>query len=228
VYDSLSLAFGVCLKKLRFTHPSVRADITVKFLPDGKMLGKLNSSTFHYMLQPGHRSGEIDLHKTNEKVPKTDPSKHERLGAIRRVSLEELLKAIGPRLMEEFIRLWRPIRLKSVIGRGLFVGARIPTYDELANVKKISIKSGLFGCEKQLLPLIKPPEFYDDVLKPPFAPYFLFKYERREPSLFGVIVPHIGSRGRILLKWAKIENFERWRAKWEPVLWRSLQGHRSA
>jgi hypothetical protein len=212
------------MKKLCFYDPSVTADVTFKGLPGGRLLAKVGETNFHYLLEPGYVSGEADLHRSNESFPEGHPSRHERLGAIPRRSLVESLKAVSPRFMNEFVRLWRSVSLESVIRQGLIVGARIPAEGELNGVKKVSIKRGPARCTEPMATLIKPPEFYEDVLRPPFAAYLLFKRERQSFSPFAVMFPYCGRRGRTRLRWAKIRDIKRWQSKWETILWRDLQG----
>jgi hypothetical protein len=204
------------LKKLRFSDPSFPSDITLALLPDGKVLANLAQPNFHYTFQPGHFSGEVDLHRTNEAFPEGDPSRHERLGAVPRTSILSALDEIGPQFLGEFVRLWRPVRLDSVIRQGLVVGARIPTDSEVAGVKKISIRSGPACSAEPFARLTKAPEFYEDMLQPPFAAYLLFKPER---SLFAVTFPYARGDGTISLRWAKMTDIRHWQTRWEAVLW---------
>jgi hypothetical protein len=203
------------LKEFRFSDPSFPSDITLALLPDGKVLAKVGQN-FHYTFHPGHVSGEVDLHKTDESFPEGDPSRHERLGAVPRTSILSALDEIGPQFLSEFARLWRPVRLDSVIRQVLVVGARIPTDSEVAGVKKISIRSGPASSAEPFARLTKAPEFYEDMLQPPFAAYLLFKPER---SLFAVIFPYARGGEKTKLRWAKITNIRRWQTRWEAVLW---------
>jgi hypothetical protein len=203
------------LKNLRFSDPSFPSDITIALLPDGKVLAKMGTN-FHYMFHPGHFSGEVDLHQTDESFPEGDPSRHERLGAVPRASILSALHEIGPQFLGEFMRLWRPVQLDSVIRQGLVVGARIPNDSEVAGVKKISIRSGPTCSAEPFARLTKAPEFYEDMLQPPFAAYLLFEPKL---SLFAVIFPYALGSDKIGLRWAKIAHIKRWQTRWEAILW---------
>jgi hypothetical protein len=203
------------LKNLRISDPGFVSDLTLALLPDGKVLAKVQSN-FHYMFHPGNSSGEIDLHETDESFPEGSPSRHERLGAVPRASILSALDRIGPQFLGEFVRLWRPVKLDSVIRQGLVVGARIPAESEVSDVKKISIRSGPACSAEPFARLTKAPEFYEDMLLPPFAAYLLFTPER---SLFAVIFPYTRDRGNVKLRWAKITDIRCWQARWEAVLW---------
>ena len=84
----------------------------------------------------------VDLHKTNEHLPSTDPQRYETVAVIPKAAIEEQLQHIGPSLVIEMLSLWRPLRLGWMIRRRLVIGPRFPDEADLQGVKGISIKAG--------------------------------------------------------------------------------------
>ena len=204
-------------KELRFTDPNVATDVTFMFkgLKGNKMIAVVEKG-FHYTLMPGYSWGEVDLHRTNEQLPADHPDKHERLGAMPRDTFRGILAGIGPHLMAEFVRLWRPIRLDRLIREGLIIGGRVPTDGELGEVEKICLRRGASQLPPQLADSIRAPECYEDVLVPPFYVRFLYKPHSRAP--FAVMFTHLGRSGKARIKWARIQDLLCWTGKWQQIL----------
>jgi len=77
--------------ELRFNDPELKfAGAAVKFLPSGKVLVILEGMGVHYTLHPGHDSGVIDIHKTNEHLPERDPARYETLVTQKAVPEQQL------------------------------------------------------------------------------------------------------------------------------------------
>lgn len=82
--------------ELRFNDPGLKfKGLTVKFLPSGKVLVVPEGTGFHYTLHPGHHSGVIDFHKTNEHLPEGDSAKYETLAAIQQEEIVRNLEAVA-------------------------------------------------------------------------------------------------------------------------------------
>jgi len=204
--------------ELRFNDPDLKVKaVTVRFLRDGKIVVKLGDGSIHYTLHPGHATGVIDLHRTDERFPDADPSRHETLALLPKAAIEGGLQTIGPHLMAEFMNLWRPLRLGWMIRRGLAIGARLPTNATLEAVKKISIREGPAQYSEPFANWMNPPEFYEDVLQHPNAAYILYDFRKHSSCPYGAMVTYSGCRGHVRMQWAKVRDIRRWAAKWEPV-----------
>ena len=83
-------------------------DLTVKFLRDGKLLIKFHGQNAHLTLHPGHNSGVIDLHRTNELCLRGDPSRHETIGTLTKAELVERMWQFRPDLCLELPSLRGP------------------------------------------------------------------------------------------------------------------------
>jgi hypothetical protein len=96
--------------EIRFSIPAFSLkSLTIKILRDGKLLIKFGENqNLHYTLQPGVNSGRVDLHKTNEELPRTDPTRHETLVEIQRGSIEAALRELDPSFVNEMLALWHP------------------------------------------------------------------------------------------------------------------------
>ncbi len=69
--------------ELRFSDPALKfKGLIVKFLPSGKVLVVPEGAGFHFTLHPGHQSGVIDFHRTNEGLFATNAARHETLAAV--------------------------------------------------------------------------------------------------------------------------------------------------
>jgi hypothetical protein len=205
------------VKELRFSDPNLAAAIMIRLLPDGKVVAKLGETHFHYTLHPGHNSGAIDLHETNELVAEGNPSRHKTLWRQSRDQILDALHSVGPRLVVDLMSLFRPIRLGWIIRRGLSIGFRIPSELE---VTKISLRSG----ELEMIPAsFRPPEFYEDVLQPPLGGYTLFRRQGSRYIPHGLMVSYSNKSREVQLRWTKLHDLRQFQARWEPILSAALQ-----
>jgi hypothetical protein len=211
--------------KIRFNDPDLKVtSLAVRFLRDGKVIAKLGDENFHYTLHPGHDSGVVDLHKTDERFSLSDPRRYETVGALAKDAIVAEIGAIGPSPIIELMNLWRPLRLGWMIRRRLRIGARLPTDVE---VDGISVKRGPPDCNEPLASWIKPPEFYEDVLMHPNAAFLLFDCKKPSPFPYGAMITYRDQRGFVQMRWVRIRDLNRWVAKWEPVFlaaWARLRG----
>ena len=80
--------------KVRFNDPDLKTrSLAIKFLRDGKLIAKCGDDNFHYTFHPGHNSGIVDLHRTDERFPMGDPRRYETLGAVTKNDIEAELSA---------------------------------------------------------------------------------------------------------------------------------------
>jgi hypothetical protein len=212
--------------KIRFNDPNLNMNsLTLRFLSDGKVIVKLGDGNYHYTLHPGHTSGIVDLHRSDEHFPEGDTRRHRTLGTLRRSAIEDELRPTSPGMIGELMSLWRPIHLGWMIRRRLGIGARLPTGSEVAHVDGISIKQGPSECHAPLSNWIKRPEFYDEVLDYPDAAYILFDCAKRSSNPYAALFTYLGHRGFVQMRWMKFRDLRRWATKWEPTFlaaWRRL------
>jgi hypothetical protein len=205
--------------------------LAVRFLPDGKIVVKFGREQhMHYTLHPGTASGMVDLHKTNESLPKTDPQRYETVVRIPKATIEEELGQMSASFLIEMLRLWRPLRLGWMIRRQLVIGPRFPDEDDVQGLKGFSIKAGPSAYAEPLASWMKPPEFYDEILERPNVGYSLFDGKKKSRQAYGVAIAYRSTYGDVKLTWARTRDLNRWATKWEPVFlekWTRLQGHSS-
>lgn len=203
--------------KIRFNDPNLNMDgLTFRLLRDGKVIAKFGQSNYHYTVHPGHISGIVDLHRSDEHFPEGDPRRHRTLGTLQRTVIENGLHAIGTDSIIELMNLWRPIHLGWMIRRRLGIGARLPSGPEIARVDGISVKQGPSKCCEPLSTWIKPPEFYDEILEHPDTAYILFDCTKRSSNPYGALITYLGHRGFVQMRWIKFRDVRRWATKWEP------------
>jgi hypothetical protein len=90
--------------ELRFQDPAFHnMELTLRFLPSGKVVAKVGNGRSHYTLHPGSATRVIDLHKTDESYPEGDPARYERLWALPQVMLIERLTVAGQSLLLHFL-----------------------------------------------------------------------------------------------------------------------------
>jgi len=201
--------------KIRFNDPDLNVtNLAVRVLRSGKVIAKLGDESFHYTLHPGHGSGVVDLHKTDERFPVSDPRRYETLGVLAKSAIVAEVGAIGPSPIIELMNLWRPLRLGWMIRRRLRIGVRLPTSLE---VDGISVKRGPPDCSEPLAGWIKPPEFYEDVLTHPNAAFLLFDCKKPSSFPYGAMITYRDHRRVVQMRWVRIRDLNRWVAKWEPV-----------
>lgn len=213
---------------IRFTDPEFDLQtLTVRFLRDGKIIVKFGEDQrVHYTVHPGSASGVLDLHRTDERVLRTDPRRHETIMAITKSAIEEELRCLDPLFLMELVHLWRPLRFGWMVRRRLVIGPRFRAQDEVQAVKGISIKAGLPSCDEPLAGWMRPPEIYEEILERPNVAYWLFDGRKPSQPPYAVAFSYIGEYGNVKLRWAKIRDMQRWADKWEPTIleqWRRLE-----
>jgi hypothetical protein len=217
--------------ELRFQDPSLRGkEFTLKFLRSGKVVAKFHNGHYHYTLHPGEGTGIVDLHKTDESLPSGDPAKYKRLGALPREVLMERLNAIGYSLLIEFCRLWRPLRLGWMIRRRLAIGPRILTDLHFPEVTAIKAREGLSRPDDPLVAWMKPPEFYEDILRKPNTAYLVYDCRKRSSQPCGVVITY-GRRNWVRMLWARTRDLNRWSRRWETSfleIWNLAQENSSS
>lgn len=202
--------------ELRFQDPEFHNnELTVKFLSSGKVVAKLGDGRFHYTLHPGRATGVIDLHKTDESFPEGDPSRHETLWALPQDILVERLTTVGQSFLQDFWRLWRPLRLGWMIRRGLAIGVRIGTDDNFPAVTAIKMREGPRDEDDPLNQSMKTPEFYEDVLSRPDCGYLVHDMRKHSLTPYGVLITY-GKEPWVRMLWAKTRDLNRWSRQWEP------------
>jgi hypothetical protein len=203
--------------ELRFSDPSLKfKGLIVKFLPSGKVLVVPEGSGYHYTLHPGHQSGVIDFHKTDERLPPSDPARYETLAAIQQEELVGNLEAVGQRPIMDLVRLVRPIRLGWIARRRLGVVA-FPTEAELDSVSGIRIKVGPAECAEPLNGWMKRPEFIDDILQMPNTAFLLLDCRKATSPPYGVLFKISGPRGVVSLGWIRLRDLHRWGVRTEAL-----------
>jgi hypothetical protein len=203
--------------ELRFNDPKLKfPGVTVRFLPSGKVLVVLEGTGVHYTLHPGHHSGVIDFHKTNERLLEGDPARYETLAAIGQHEIVRNLEAVGKDPVMDLLRLLRPIRLGWIARRRLGVVA-FPTEVELDGVSGIRIKAGPAEWTEPLKSLMRVPEFIDDILLMPNAAFLLFDCRRPTQPPYGVLFKVVDSHGVFSLCWIRLRDLKRWGAATETI-----------
>ena len=204
--------------EFRFNDPGLKfAGVTVKFLPSGKVLVILEGTGIHYTLHPGHDSGVIDIHKTNEGIPQGDPGRYETLAAIGKDEIVRNLEAVGKDPVIDLLRLLRPIRLGWIARRRLGVVA-FSMEAELDGLSNLRIKAGPAEWAEPLKSWMKVPEFIDDILVMPNTAFLLFDCRRPTQPPYGVLFTVIGSHGVLSLCWIKLRDLRRLGAATETIV----------
>jgi hypothetical protein len=205
--------------KLRFQHPDMPGpELTVRFLRDGKVLAKIGEESVHYTLHPGRVSGLIDLHKTNESLPRGDPAKYNTLGVLPAEVIVRAVADAAKPLLAGFLGLWRPLRLGWMIRRRLGIGPRFPSDIDAQGISGISIRKGPILVNDPLATLMNRPEYYEDVLREANAGYILYDCGRPSHRPYGLMVTYAAAPDQVRMMWAKIRDLKRWSKSWEPVL----------
>ncbi|HKV78885.1 MAG TPA: hypothetical protein VJP02_12120 [Candidatus Sulfotelmatobacter sp.] len=209
-----------CLHKMEITFnvPRLRFEsLLVRFLPSGKILVVPEGRGFHFTLHPGHKSGKIDVHRTNEGVPDGDPSKYETLTTIAKKDIVDKLQQMGMGHIHELLGLLRPIRLGWIARRCLGIVA-FPTDAELSSVSAFRIKSTPAENAEFLRCWMRMPEFIDEILELPNEAFLLFDCKKVSSPPYGVLLRLKDSRGGVRLLWARFSDLLRWSARLEIQL----------
>jgi hypothetical protein len=209
--------------KLDFNDPRLKfKGLIVKFLTNGKVLAVPEGSGVHFTLHPGHRSGVIDFHKTNERLPSSDPSRHETLAAIPKEEIMRCLTRFGPNHVWDLLRLLRPIRIGWIARRRLGMVA-FPTEPQLNSVSEIRIRASPPACFERRNDSMPIREFLEDIFEMPDTCFLLFDCKRPPPTMYGVLFKVIGPRGETVLYWIRLRDLRRWSNKMQ-VLFSELLG----
>lgn len=215
--------------ELRFQDPIFRGqEFTLKFMRSGKVVAKFNAESCHYTLHPGGATGSLDVHKTDESLPAENPDRYKTLAVLPHQVLIDRLNAISYPLLTEFCSLWHPISLDWMIRRRLAIGPRILTDVQFPNVTGIKMREGPSTADDPLLARMKPPEFYDEILREPNTAYLLYDWKKRSSTPYGVVVTYPGPRRSVRMLWAKTRDMDNWSRRWEPSLlaiWNLAQDH---
>lgn len=202
--------------ELNLKDPTLKfKSLIVKFLSSGKVLVIPEGSGFHYTLHPGHQSGIVDFHRTNEGLPGNDTSRHETLAAIPQLEIVRNLGAVGKKPIVDLLRLLRPIRIGWIARRRLGIVA-FPTETELSNVSGIRVKNE--DPSEFVEPLknwMRIPEFIDEILQMPNSAFLLFDCRKDTSPLYGVLFKVVGSEGVSSLYWIRLRDLQRWGARTE-------------
>jgi hypothetical protein len=212
--------------RIRFVDPAFPLkNLTIRILPDGKILLKFGDERgIHYTLHPGTQSEKIDFHKTDERFPRSDPRRHEKLVEIPKSAVEAELHDIDASFANEMLALWHPIRLGWMARRQLAIGPPFPSAEQLEGIKSIDVRE---GPTARAVPMewMRPPVFYYEVLERPNVGYFLFDAKRASRPLYGTLIAYRNSYGGVSVMWARLRDINRWAKKWEPFLlarWQQL------
>ena len=203
--------------ELRFKDPSFHEmEFTLKFLRSGKVVAKFGNAGTHYTLHPGFATGVLDLHQTDESYIEGNPARYKRLWALPHDVLMGKLLADGQTLLQDFLTLWRPLRMGWMIRRGLAIGGRIPTDVTFQEVRGIKMRDGQPEPDDPLHLSMKPPEFYEDVLSQSNSAYLVYDMRKRSSHPYGVFITY-GEIPRVRMLWAKTRELNKWSRKWEPL-----------
>lgn len=203
--------------ELRFQDPSFHEkEFTLKFLRSGKVVAKFGNTGTHYTLHPGFATRVLDLHQTDESYAEGNSARHKRLWAAPQDVLADKLLADGQRLLQDFLTLWRPLRMGWMIRRGLAIGAKIPTDLTFPEVRGIKMRGGQPEPDDPLHLSMKPPAFYEDVLSKSNSAYLVYDMRRRSRHPYGVFITY-GEVPWVRMLWAKTRELNRWSQKWAPL-----------
>ena len=223
--------------ELSFNDPSLKGlGLTVKLLRSGKLILKLEGESAHFTLHPGHRSGIMDLHKTDELALEGDVLKHHTIGKLSKAELVRRMSVIGPHLVAELITLVRPIRLGWIMRRHLGIGGAFPSESTLQGISGIRVRRGEARLSEPRESWMQPPEFYDEVLQYPGRAFCLYDCKKRSSIPYGLVFTYRTPYGHVRMKWIRWRDALKWAAKWEPLffelfrpLWDTTveRGHRA-
>lgn len=174
-------------------------NVAVEFRRDGKVLFIPKDRPYHIAIQPGHKSGVLDVHK------KTHPATYETLASIPREVIHEILSEFGPSFTRDFVSLWRPIDFEWMAGRRLGV-VPLPDESDLPSIARLNKRKRLEIDPVLLTKLMEPPEFLDEIFSRPDSPYLILDSQRRPYGL--LIVKTTWGANRFAL-WAKLIDLAR-------------------
>jgi len=202
--------------ELNLKDPTLKfKSLIVKFLPSGKVLVIPEGSGFHYTLHPGHQTGVVDFHRTNEGLPNTDTSRYETLFAMPQTEIVQNLGAVGKEPIVDLLRLLRPIRIGWIARRRLGIVA-FPTETELSNVSGIKVKKEAYlDFAEPLKSWVRVPEFINDIFQMPNSAFLIYDCRKATSSPYGVLFKVICSQDFSSLYWIRLRDLRRWGTRME-------------
>jgi len=209
VLEQMEITFNV--PRLRF------GTLLIRFLPSGKILVVPEGRGFHFTLHPGHKSGKVDVHKTNECASKDHAAKYETLATIAKEDILDRLRQLGTGYVQELLSLLRLIRMGWIARRRLGVIA-FPTDAELSSVSAFRLKSAPMENTEFLRGWMRTPEFIDEILELPNETFLLFDCAKATSPLYGLLLRLKDSQGEAQLRWVKFSDLLRWSARLETQL----------
>lgn len=193
-------------KALRLNDPALDIPgLTIRRLSDGKLVFKKEGDHCHYTLHPGHDSGVLDLHRTWETSPATDPASHETIFSIAWTDVAKILAEFSVGLPEELFSLLRPVRLGWMARQRLGI-AVIPDDIRSGDITCIKIRRAE-ATEEELRRRLQIPEYLDDVRHTPNIAALLYDCKRDPPKLFGLFFTY-AMGGEIGLRWVKMSDLD--------------------
>jgi len=196
--------------ELKLSIPDLKCgSLIVRFLRSGKILVVPEGAGFHFTLHPGRASGNVDVHKTNERVSQEDAAKYETLGTVPREIILEKIRQLGPNHILELLTLLRPIRI-GWIGRRRLGVVGFPTESELSKVSALRLTSEAADSTDLLTCWMRTPEFLDEIPELPNEAFLLFDSRRLSSPLFGLLFKLRLPGGDMQLRWIKCRDLLRW------------------
>jgi hypothetical protein len=190
-------------------------ELIIQLRPDGKVLVILPTKNLHYTLHPGHRSGIIDIHKTeHQSVPGTDG--HSTLFSMPREEVPLQMRKLAP-LFPQLLEMIRPIRLGWLFRKGYGI-IRFPSESELAGVSRIEIRRSGASNTAMLKQLFYLPKYLDEIMDSPDRAYLVFDANRRSVPLRGIVLTYCAPNNRVRLCWLKFHDITRFQRKVETIL----------
>ena len=191
-------------RELRLNVPSAEIpDLTIKRLPDRKVLFKREGDECHYTLQPGDESGLLDIHRTWEKVPPGSPARHQQLFQIPLTDLSKILNEFSADLPQQLLSVLEPIRLGWMHKRrlGIVVMANDSSTSDVTSFKLRNAPT----TEEELRQWLDIPEYLDDVWNRPPIAALVFDCRRDPPVLYGLFFAVAIGNGEVLLRWVRLK-----------------------
>jgi hypothetical protein len=140
--------------------------MTIKFLRSRKILVVPDGSGFHFTLHPGNTSGNIDIHRTDERLSQGDAARYETLVTVSREDIVEKVQRLGTGHVRKLPTLLRPIRIGWMAHRRLGV-VGLPTEAEVNKVSTIRLTLDPVVDTQLLRSWMRTPEFLEEILELP-------------------------------------------------------------
>ncbi len=170
------------------------------------------SSGEHYTLQPGTKSGIIDLHRTWH--DENGDKHHETLFAIHHQQVAELVKAFAT-APGELMNLLRPLRVGWLARHGISIVHGVdPITDKEIEAVTRRRKKRLIPDEQLFQATMTIPDFLEDVYNFPDGAFSLFKGKKK----IGIGFKTTDEHGKTRLQWLKLRDLTQLATKWEQQL----------